>query len=82
MASPLSEQQPFWFHDGDIVLVVEGRSWKIHRSKLMCSVVFADMMEVPQPTDIESMHGCPLVNLLHDSANDWLVVLRWLYQRE
>ena len=78
----LPEQQEFWFHDGDIVIGVEGRSWKIHRSKLMCSIVFADMLELPQPSDIESMQGCPLVNLSQDSAKDWLVVLKWLYQRE
>jgi hypothetical protein len=48
----------------------------------MCSVIFADMLELPQPTDIESMHGCPLVNLSQDSANDWIVVLTWMYQYE
>jgi hypothetical protein len=76
------EQSQFWFADGDIVIGVEGQSWKIHRSKLMCSVIFADMLELPQPADIEKMHGCPLVNLSQDSANDWLVVLTWMYQRE
>lgn len=48
----------------------------------MCSVIFADMLELPQPANIERMHGCPLVSLSHDSANDWLVVLTWMYQRE
>lgn len=76
------EQSQFWFTDGDIVIGVEGQLWKIHRSKLMCSVIFADMLELPQPTDIERMHGCPLVNLLQDSANDWIVVLTWMYQYE
>ncbi|KAG1844244.1 hypothetical protein F4604DRAFT_1821938 [Suillus subluteus] len=76
------KQSQFWFADGDIVISVEGQSWKIHRSKLMCSVIFADMLELPQPADIERMHGCPLVNLSQDSANDWLVVLTWMYQRE
>ncbi|OAX30658.1 hypothetical protein K503DRAFT_728220 [Rhizopogon vinicolor AM-OR11-026] len=79
---PSSEQPPFWFYDGDIIIGVEGQSWKIHRSKLMCSVVFADMLELPQPSDVESMHGCPLVTLSQDSAKDWLVVLRWLYERD
>lgn len=79
----MSKPQPqFWFHDGDIVIGVEGQSLKIHRSKLMYSVVFADMLELPQPSDIESMHGCPLVDLSQDSAKDWLIFLRWLYQRE
>lgn len=78
----LIEQSQFWFADGDIVIGVEGQSWKIHRSKLMCSVIFADMLELPQPADIERMDGCPLVSLSQDSANDWLVVLTWMYQRE
>ncbi|KAG1750421.1 uncharacterized protein EDB91DRAFT_1078460 [Suillus paluster] len=80
--SILSEQSQFWFADGDIVIGVERQSWKIHRSKLMCSVVFADMLELPQPVDIERMHGCPLVSLSQDSAKDWLVVLTWMYQRD
>ncbi|KAG2129498.1 hypothetical protein DEU56DRAFT_496936, partial [Suillus clintonianus] len=76
------EQSQFWFADGDIVISVEGQSWKIHRSKLMCSVIFADMLELPQPADIERMHGCPLVSLWQDSVKDWLVVLMWMYQRD
>lgn len=59
----LIEQSQFWFADGDIVIGVEEQSWKIHRSKLMCSVIFADMLELPQPADIERMHGYPLVSL-------------------
>ncbi|KAG6336748.1 hypothetical protein ID866_2353 [Astraeus odoratus] len=71
----------FWFTDGNIVLAVEQKLFKIHRSKLMCSIVFADMLELPQPEVVEAVDGCPLVALPGDSVADWTVVLNWLYDR-
>lgn len=36
------------------------------------------MMAIPQPYDAEHVDGCPFVELA-DSAQDWLVALRWLH---
>ncbi|EGN92633.1 hypothetical protein SERLA73DRAFT_190818, partial [Serpula lacrymans var. lacrymans S7.3] len=69
----------FWHDDGDIVLGVEHQFFKTHRSRLMCSLIFADMLELPQPEVIENFDGCPLVHLASDTAKDWQVVLGWMY---
>ncbi|KZT19566.1 hypothetical protein NEOLEDRAFT_1077529 [Neolentinus lepideus HHB14362 ss-1] len=71
----------FWFPDGDIVLAIEEHCCKIHKEKLMCSLIFSDMLDLPQLTDADSVDGCPSVTL-YDSWKDWMVVLEWLYTRE
>ncbi|TFK50579.1 hypothetical protein OE88DRAFT_1631207 [Heliocybe sulcata] len=71
----------FWFKDGDIVLAIEDKSCKVHREKLTCSLIFSDMLDLPQPTDADNVDGCPSVTL-YDLWRDWMVVLEWLYNRE
>jgi len=68
----------FWFDDGDIVLEVEQYMFKIHQNVLQCSVIFFDMLRIPQPDVIDRVDGCPLVQLT-DSAQDWHAVLKWMY---
>ncbi|KAH7925006.1 hypothetical protein BV22DRAFT_1105166 [Leucogyrophana mollusca] len=70
-----------WFNDGDIVLDVEGHLFKVHRSVLMCSIIFADMLELPQSDSMENVDGCPSVTLQGDSASDWRIALSWMYDR-
>ncbi|KAI0945976.1 hypothetical protein AcV7_010076 [Taiwanofungus camphoratus] len=69
---------PFWFHDGDIVLEIGQHRFKIHKCRLKCSVIFSDMLEIPQPEVVDSVDGCPLVQLA-DAAQDWLTALKWMY---
>lgn len=76
-----SQHDRFWFSDGNIVLRVEQTCFKIHRNKLMYSIVFADMLELPQPQDAENVDGCPLVAFSGDSVADWTVTLSWMYNR-
>ncbi|KAI6117182.1 hypothetical protein EV401DRAFT_1610131 [Pisolithus croceorrhizus] len=76
-----SQHDQFWFLDGDIVLCVEQTYFKIHRNKLLCSIVFAGMLELPQPQVVESVDRCALVTLSGDSVADWTVTLRWMYDR-
>ncbi|KAH9919636.1 uncharacterized protein B0H18DRAFT_1027278 [Fomitopsis serialis] len=68
----------FWFSDGDIVLEVEQHRFKVHGTRLQCSEIFLDMLGMPQPKDADAVDGCPLV-LLADSAQDWQVALKWMY---
>ncbi|KIJ64335.1 hypothetical protein HYDPIDRAFT_90957 [Hydnomerulius pinastri MD-312] len=75
-------EEPFWFPDGNIVLGVECKQFKVHRSKLMCSLIFADMLELPQPELVENVDGSPVVNLPHDTVNDWRATLHWMYDRK
>ncbi|KAI6118427.1 hypothetical protein F5141DRAFT_1098580 [Pisolithus sp. B1] len=76
-----SQHDQFWFSDGDIVLCVEQTYFKIHRRKLLCSTVFAGMLELPQPQVVESVDRCALVTFSGDSVADWTVALRWMYDR-
>lgn len=72
---------PFSYPDGDIVIEIEGYQFRVHACKLKCSLIFSDMLEIPQPVDADSVDGCPLVRLM-DSVKDWLVVFRWIYAPE
>jgi hypothetical protein len=74
-------QSPFWLPDGDFILRVENINFKIHRSRLQCSVIFCDCLALPQPANGDCIDGCPFVELV-DSANDWLVTLKWIYDQE
>lgn len=69
---------PFWFADGDLVLEVKAYRFKVHRARLACSEIFADMLALPQPANAECVAGAPLVRLA-DSARDWLIALEWMY---
>ena len=71
----------FWIADGDFILRVEGVLFKVHHRALFKSDIFKDMLAIPQPYDAEHINGCPFVELA-DSARDWLVTLRWLYDEE
>ncbi|KAH7911873.1 hypothetical protein BJ138DRAFT_1112858 [Hygrophoropsis aurantiaca] len=74
-------QRRYWFNDGDIVLEVDDQLFKVHRSILMCSLIFADMLELPQSENVENIDGCPSVKMPGDSARDWNAVLSWMYDR-
>lgn len=73
-----SDTRPFWLPDGDIILEVGCYRYKIHRKRLSCSEIFADMLALPQPPDAERMDGVPLVRL-QDNARDWMIALEWMY---
>lgn len=44
-----ADNKQFWFHDGDIVLEIEDKHLrvKIHREKLMDSLMFSTMLGLP-----------------------------------
>ncbi|KAF9235009.1 hypothetical protein BU15DRAFT_51921 [Melanogaster broomeanus] len=71
----------FWFQDGDIVLGVDCKYFKVHRNKMVYSLVFATMLELPQPELVERAEGCPLVRLHGDTIHDWTAALHWMYDR-
>lgn len=71
----------FSFPDGDIILEIEGYQFRVHTVRLKCSLIFSDMLQIPQPSNPERVEGAPLVHLM-DNVKDWLVVFKWLYNRE
>ncbi|KIJ57866.1 hypothetical protein HYDPIDRAFT_34721 [Hydnomerulius pinastri MD-312] len=72
-----------WFDDGNIVLVTEGKYFRVYRGILSSqSPIFKDMFSCPQPEDPSApeMDGCPTIQL-HDAVNDLQIVLRALHDR-
>ncbi|KAI6039142.1 hypothetical protein EDC04DRAFT_2603393 [Pisolithus marmoratus] len=72
-----------WFDDGNIVLVAEGKCFRVYRGMLSVhSPIFKDMFSCPQPADQEeTIEGCAVVHL-QDSASELQHVLRALFYGE
>ncbi|KAJ7075313.1 hypothetical protein C8R43DRAFT_910758 [Mycena crocata] len=69
-----------WYTDGSIVLQAQHTQFRVHWGVLaQHSSFFRDMQDLPQPPDQPSVDGCPLVELLLDSAEDVGHLLRVLY---
>ncbi|KAJ7258069.1 hypothetical protein B0H12DRAFT_1049146 [Mycena haematopus] len=68
-----------WFSDGDIVLEIEKCLLKVHRKRLQCSLIFSDMLRIPQPSETDQIDGSPSVTLVGDTVVDWEVALGWIY---
>ncbi|KAI6000305.1 hypothetical protein F5J12DRAFT_724029 [Pisolithus orientalis] len=73
-----------WFDDGNIILVAEGKCFKVYRGMLsLHSPIFKDMLSCPQPVDQEEEEsdgeGCPVIHLQQDSATEVQHVLRALF---
>ncbi|KAJ7735970.1 hypothetical protein B0H16DRAFT_1574927 [Mycena metata] len=80
--SHCSISKNWWHSDGDIVLEIETRLLKVHRKRLQCSIIFSDMLHIPQPSETDQIDGCPSVVLVGDSLADWEVTLKWLYHND
>ncbi|KAF9442651.1 hypothetical protein P691DRAFT_738740 [Macrolepiota fuliginosa MF-IS2] len=97
-ADPASVQSPclttpnihsdLYLSDGNIILQVleddQCMHYRVHRSVLArSSNFFADMFNVPQPSDKdrvgEFVDGCPAVCLTGDTIGDWTIILNALY---
>ncbi|THH15869.1 hypothetical protein EW146_g4679 [Bondarzewia mesenterica] len=69
--------KPYWFEDGDVILVVGDHLFKLGRKMLTCSEIFEDMFLLAQPQDTGIFEGCPVVHLT-DKPQDWMMVLQWM----
>ena len=73
-----------WFDDGNVILIAEGTSFKVHKSVLSSkSYVFKDMFSIPQPTipsETDMMHhdGVPVVYMT-DTWRDLTCILGVIY---
>ncbi|KAF8201184.1 hypothetical protein K438DRAFT_1821537 [Mycena galopus ATCC 62051] len=68
-----------WHDDGSLVLQVESTLFRVHWTILcMHSTFFRDMRDLPQPVDLPSIEGCPVIEL-HDSLEDVKHLLDALY---
>ncbi|KAJ7612183.1 hypothetical protein FB45DRAFT_843484 [Roridomyces roridus] len=65
-----SPVEGLWFSDGTVVIRAENSIFRVYAALLAArSTVFQDMMGFPQPADVETLEGCPVVQL-QDSAVD------------
>jgi hypothetical protein len=70
-----------WFEDGSVVLQVELKQFRVHRTMLARhSTVFKDMFGIPQPQGEAAIEGCPIVHL-SDTAEDVCHMLMALYDK-
>ncbi|KAF8885885.1 hypothetical protein CPB84DRAFT_1788044 [Gymnopilus junonius] len=77
---PIVRHPEFYFPDGSIVMIVERTAFRVHQSILARhSEVFAALWDVPQPRNTDLYDGCPKVELQGDSLNDFMDVMRVLY---
>ncbi|KAJ7060875.1 hypothetical protein C8F01DRAFT_1141150 [Mycena amicta] len=69
-----------WMPHGDIILQAESTQFRVHRDLLARhSSVFDGMFMLPTPQDEPTLEGCPVVILATDSAKDWELLLKALY---
>ncbi|KAI0789974.1 hypothetical protein C8Q75DRAFT_806624 [Abortiporus biennis] len=80
----ISRSGDFWLDDGNIVLVAEHTSYKVHRSFLARhSPVFKDILSLPQTGNVgeAQIEGCSVVQL-SDSADNIHITLSMLYDSD
>jgi hypothetical protein len=80
--SVISKRSDPWFNDGTVVLQVAETQFRVYRGILSAhSLVFRDMFAMPQPAGGEELvDGCSVVHM-HDSVEDWRLVLKALHGR-
>jgi len=72
--APPSPSPSFFYADGNVLLHVESTLFKVHKSVLEGSEVFADTLLVGSAEG----EGIPTIKL-DDKKEDWLVFLRAMY---
>ncbi|KAJ7715501.1 hypothetical protein B0H14DRAFT_3013857, partial [Mycena olivaceomarginata] len=74
----LTRAEGLWFADGGLIIRAETTLFRLSRDFLAArSPVFADMVSLPTPKNVEMMNGCPFV-FLTDSAKDLATFLKAL----
>lgn len=69
--------KPFWYDDGDLLLIVKDHVFRLRRATLFCSEVFRDMFTFAHPSPEESFEDCTVIHLT-DEPQDWMLLLQCL----
>jgi hypothetical protein len=80
--SSIPIRSEIWYDDGNIILEAERTQFRVFRGILSASSeVFRDMFAIPHPLEGEALVEVCAVVRLTDSAEDWLYVLKVLFER-
>lgn len=64
------ERGVIWFDDGSMIIVVEATAFRVFKGIMVQhSEVFCDMFAVPQPADVETWEGCPVIHVSDTKAD-------------
>ena len=73
------QHESLWFDDGNIVLIADDTSFRVHKSVLANnSAVFKDLLDIPQPRVVQDIDGFPVVHI-SDTAEDLAILLDVIY---
>ena len=83
-SGPLVEEptkdENLWYSDGNIVLSVGTKLFKIHKSILASySSVFKDMWDLPQPEGVIRIDGVDVLEMKLDDPDEWKDFLGVIY---
>jgi hypothetical protein len=68
-----------WYQDGSVVLQAQDTQFRVHWGNLcQHSSFFREMQGLPQPPDLPSVDGCPIIEL-QDAVLDVEHLLKVLY---
>ncbi|KAJ7764718.1 hypothetical protein B0H16DRAFT_1717950 [Mycena metata] len=71
--------EKLWFRDGTLVLTADNVLFRVYGGLLAQeSLIFEDMLRIPQPPDAETVEGCPVVHL-PDNGRDVEYFLKALF---
>ncbi|KAJ7174912.1 hypothetical protein C8R46DRAFT_1347907 [Mycena filopes] len=77
--TPLVRIPELWFADGGLVVKAQHTLFRVSRGILVLrSPIFADMFSMPQPSNAETIDGCPVVQL-PDLAEDVNVFFKAMF---
>lgn len=69
--------KPFWYDDGDLLLIVKDHVFRLRRATLSCSEVFRDMFTFAHPSPEDAFEDCTVIHLT-DEPQDWMLLLQCL----
>ena len=71
----------FWLEDGNIILSVQSKLFKIHKSILsLHSPFFKEMWDLPQPESAPQMDGVPILEMNGVESENWKDFLELLHR--
>ncbi|KAL0572671.1 hypothetical protein V5O48_009295 [Marasmius crinis-equi] len=75
----VQKSSDIWFDDGNLIIASEHVYFRVYKGIITHnSPVFADMVQLPQPRNVEEFEGCPVVRV-HDTPTEIMHFLKALH---